>query len=435
MKIGFGAGFGRKKREDNYGWGSIFKNSNKKSSTKGTKNDRFSGKEKLGPNRSGSKEGRGKGGTSKNVEGGKGIKRDKISKKFGNDRKGSGKFNLQQVRSGNDRQDDQFGRGRGQQNNRFINRGQQGSIRGGTKDEYGRGGSKRPSHGNQDKRGHDKSGGWSGRKDMYDNRSGDNNNGKSNARNSFGNKRPNYPPPALQATRYDYDYMNYTDYGNYDYINDTFDIDYGTNDYGNEDWQNGNEYDSGYDDDMSFPDDDFDDTWGTSKRPPFHNNFNDIHVNHNDFKRKGNRNGQFKGRSKNKKGRFGQNKRKWNNKNTNEFERGIFGGMMFFKDMLNCDEMVTCGRGGIMQEMKSCICESLWSKNADPTGKLCQAIPKTTREQAVRVISMFMKENGPVMPRNRTIIRKIKRMAAMWGHKFEKLVSVPFEKDDTEVSI
>ena len=121
-------------------------------------------------------------------------------------------------------------------------------------------------------------------------------------------------------------------------------------------------------------------------------------------------------------------------KNGNNLEKGALAGVMFFKDMLRCDETPTCGKGGIMQELKTCICESFWSKNADPTGSLCQSIPKNTSEQAVRVISMFMKGNGPAMPRNRTTLRKLKRMADTWEDKFDRLVSTPFNKDDTQVS-
>ena len=83
---------------------------------------------------------------------------------------------------------------------------------------------------------------------------------------------------------------------------------------------------------------------------------------------------------------------------------------------------------------KSGSCRKVWVfASLDPSGSLCQAIPKSSREKAVGVISMFMKGNGPAMPRNRTTLRKLKRMADTWGNKFARLVSTPFDKDDTQV--
>ena len=109
------------------------------------------------------------------------------------------------------------------------------------------------------------------------------------------------------------------------------------------------------------------------------------------------------------------------------------GGFRFFKDMLKCDNRPRCGRSSLMQEMSSCICQSFWSRNSDPSGEFCQAIRKATRVKAVEVISMLMKGNGPAMPRNRTMLRQLKRLGEMWGNKFEKLVSMPYEREDTQV--
>ena len=202
----------------------------------------------------------------------------------------------------------------------------------------------------------------------------------------------------------------------------------------------GNGHEGGFGNDMLFPGsnfDDFENTWDTHQQTTFNSNSDHRNRDYNDFRQKGNRgnrNGQLKGKWKKNKGRLNRYKGKRTYKNGNNLENGALAGVMFFKDMLRCDEMPTCGKGGIVQELKSCICESFWSKNADPSGSLCQAIPKSTREKAVGVISMFMKGNGPAMPRNRTTLRKLKRMTDKWGNKFARLVSTPFDKDDTQVS-
>ena len=215
-------------------------------------------------------------------------------------------------------------------------------------------------------------------------------------------------------------------------------------DYGNDDsndgWYSGNGHEGGFDNDMLFLGSNFDgldNTWGTHHQSTFGNNLDHPIKDYGDLRQKGNRgnkNGQFKVMRKKNKSRLNRYKGKWIKQNGNNLKKGALGGMMFFKDMLRCDETPTCGKVGIMQELKTCICESFWSKNADPTGSLCQSIPKNTREQAVRVISMFMKGNGPAMPRNRTTLRKLKRMADTWEDKFDRLVSTPFNKDDTQVS-
>ena len=266
----------------------------------------------------------------------------------------------------------------------------------------------------------------------------------------FGKKNMNHHPPIFHDGYGDYDWEHNDTWEQNEYGSQPDYGDYGSGD-DNTDWWSENaigdefendEYDGHFS--TTFPPfpggefDDFTENWDTSERPPFNNNFHNVHGDNDDFGRQGNRKGQFRGNRRRNRERSGSNKmnnKRSKNKYQKKFEKDMmFGGMMLFKDILSCDEMPTCGNGGIMQEIKSCVCESFWSKNSDPTGRLCQAIPKSTREKAVGVISMFMKGNGPAMPKNRTMLRQLKRMAGMWGHKFARLVSTPFEKSDAEVS-
>ena len=151
------------------------------------------------------------------------------------------------------------------------------------------------------------------------------------------------------------------------------------------------------------------------------------------------------------KGQWQENKKKWNGKknkkwnkkgnkkwnkpdNDDDDDDDVEDQMEdFFEDIMKCDNQKRCGRNGFLQELSSCICQSFWSRNSDPSGRLCQAIPKATRTNAVKVISMFMKGNGPAMPQNRTVLRQLGKMSHKWGTKFMKLLSTPFEKKDLEV--
>lgn len=192
-----------------------------------------------------------------------------------------------------------------------------------------------------------------------------------------------------------------------------------------EDWFSGDGIEGDLGNDMIFSGSelhDLDDPWDDS----------------NKSRRKGNQmnqNNQLKRKQNKNNGRLNRNREKFMKQRQIEKHTGVFGRTMSFKDMFSCNDIPTCGNGGIMQELKGCLCESFWSKDADPTGHLCQSIPRSTREKVVRVISMFMKGNGPAIPKNRTTIRKMKRMAATWGEKLARLVTTPFEKDDTQVSI
>merc|ERR1712096_479445 len=103
--------------------------------------------------------------------------------------------------------------------------------------------------------------------------------------------------------------------------------------------------------------------------------------------------------------------------------------------MGKCDNRKRCGKNGFLQELSSCICQSFWSRNSDPTGRLCQKIPKATRTKAVEIISMFIKENGPTMPTNRTVKKEFEKLGEMWGRKFEKYFSMPFEKKDMKALV
>ena len=105
----------------------------------------------------------------------------------------------------------------------------------------------------------------------------------------------------------------------------------------------------------------------------------------------------------------------------------------FMEDIMKCDGQKRCGKNKFLQELSSCICQSFWSRNSDPTGELCQAIPSETREQLVKVITMFVKENGPVMPENTTMLWEFGRLGAMWKQHWEKLFILPFEKKDMQV--
>ena len=105
----------------------------------------------------------------------------------------------------------------------------------------------------------------------------------------------------------------------------------------------------------------------------------------------------------------------------------------FFEDITKCDNKQRCGRNNLLQQLSSCICQSIWSRHSDPAGRLCQAIPKDTRTKAVQVVSMFMKGKGPQMPQNKTLIREMKKLSKVWKQTFEKLTTLPFEGEDWEV--
>ena len=107
----------------------------------------------------------------------------------------------------------------------------------------------------------------------------------------------------------------------------------------------------------------------------------------------------------------------------------------FFEDITRCDNKQRCGKNNFFQELSSCVCQSLWSRHSDPSGRLCQAIPKATRMKAVQVISMFMKGKGPQMPQNRTIIKELTTLRKMWQKTFDKLIMMPFEKEDWKVNV
>ena len=105
----------------------------------------------------------------------------------------------------------------------------------------------------------------------------------------------------------------------------------------------------------------------------------------------------------------------------------------FMEDIAKCDNRKRCGKSSLLEELSSCICQSFWSKNSDPSGRLCPAIPRATRMKAVKVISMFIKENGPAIPMNYTVLDKLGKLGDMWGRKFEKFFSMPFERKDMKV--
>ena len=107
----------------------------------------------------------------------------------------------------------------------------------------------------------------------------------------------------------------------------------------------------------------------------------------------------------------------------------------FFEDITRCDTKKRCGKNNFLQELSSCVCQSLWSRHSDPSGSLCQAIPKATRMKAVEVISMFMKDKGPQMPRNKTMIKELTKLSKTWQKTFDKLVILPFEKEDWKVNL
>ena len=105
----------------------------------------------------------------------------------------------------------------------------------------------------------------------------------------------------------------------------------------------------------------------------------------------------------------------------------------FMEDIAKCDNRKRCGKKGLLPELSSCICQSFWSKNSDPTGRLCQAIPKETRQQLVKVISMFIKETGPTVPMNYTVLAEGGKLWQMWQKTWEKHFMLPFEKQDMQV--
>ena len=123
-------------------------------------------------------------------------------------------------------------------------------------------------------------------------------------------------------------------------------------------------------------------------------------------------------------------------KGNKEKSRG-FGDQLkdFFDDITRCDKKQRCGKNNFLQELSNCVCQSLWSRHSDPSGKICQAIPKATRTKAVQVITMFMKGKGPQMPQNKTMIKELKKLTKMWGNTFEKLFMMPFEKEDWKVNL
>ena len=124
------------------------------------------------------------------------------------------------------------------------------------------------------------------------------------------------------------------------------------------------------------------------------------------------------------------------NKIGGSIKRGGFEEQMknFFEDISKCDNKHRCGRNNLLQELSSCICQSIWSRHSDPAGRLCQAIPKETRTKAVQVVSMFMKGKGPQMPQNKTLIHEMKKLSKVWKETFKKLTTLPFEEEDWEAS-
>ena len=123
--------------------------------------------------------------------------------------------------------------------------------------------------------------------------------------------------------------------------------------------------------------------------------------------------------------------KKGGNRKPNGFQEQL---KNFFKDITRCDNKQRCGKNNFLQELSSCVCQSLWSRNSDPSGRLCQAIPKATRIKAIQVVSMFMKGKGPQMPQNKTMIKELKKLSSTWEKTFEKLIMIPFEKDDWKVN-
>ena len=194
--------------------------------------------------------------------------------------------------------------------------------------------------------------------------------------------------------------------------------------------------DMGFEDPMSSWGDNFNDKWWEDEGHHLRNIFNEDRFDEREIMNtlnKRNRNHQSENSGRNVIGKK-RNQNKWSQRK-HDFDQGVSGGFRFLKNMMKCDEQPSCGKNGWMQEISSCICQSFWSKNSDPTGKLCQAIPKATRIKAVEVIGMFMKGNGPAMPKNRMMLRQLNRLGSMWGDKFERLISMPFEKADLQVSI
>ena len=54
--------------------------------------------------------------------------------------------------------------------------------------------------------------------------------------------------------------------------------------------------------------------------------------------------------------------------------------------------------------------------------------------KAVQVVTMFMKGKGPEMPQKKTMIKELKKLSLMWEKTFDKLIMMPFEKDDWKVN-
>ena len=127
----------------------------------------------------------------------------------------------------------------------------------------------------------------------------------------------------------------------------------------------------------------------------------------------------------------------WKNKKRSPIKRGGFEQQMkdFLEDVTKCDNKQRCGKNNLLQELSSCICQSIWSRHSDPSGRLCQAIPKETRSKAVQVVSMFIKGKGPQMPQNKTLIRDMKKLSKVWEKTFKKLTTMPFEGEDWEVCV
>ena len=155
----------------------------------------------------------------------------------------------------------------------------------------------------------------------------------------------------------------------------------------------------------------------------------------------GNRNGGNRRNMKQNRGKGGNKQRGRNGVHNRDsiqnkgFENDLKRGLGLFNNIMKCDNKPECGKGGMVKELSNCICQSFWSPNSDPTGTVCQSIPKATRVKAVEVLSMFMKGNGPPMPKNRTVLRDLKRMGRGWMKKLGRLVNLPLERSDVEVSI
>ena len=148
----------------------------------------------------------------------------------------------------------------------------------------------------------------------------------------------------------------------------------------------------------------------------------------------GRNNRQNRGKGGNK--QWGRNGIRNRDSNRNKgFENDLKRGLGLFNNIMKCDNKPGCGKGGMMKELSNCICQSFWSPNSDPTGKVCQSIPKATRVKAVEVMSMFMKGNGPPIPKNRTVLRDLERMGKGWMKKLGRLVNLPLDRSDVEVSI